>query len=251
MTSPWVALPAGIVIATLANMIGIGGGLLWAPFLILVAGLEPSIAVTTSLVIQIAGMGSGATTVLYTRKSEPRVAMVIAASAIPGVAVGFLLRSLIEARSMIFLLGTASLAAALLFVSVREDYNFLPRKDVQLSAVFPYLWIPPLLSVMTGLLSTGIGEYMVPILRGKMNMKMDAAIGTCLVVMTINACVAAGLYAFAGSGLAAPTACYGVAGVIVGGQIGPRLTDKIPDQTLKEVFIFGLSLMGIHLLFNA
>lgn len=251
MTSAWVALPAGIVIATLANMVGIGGGLLWMPFLIFFAGLEPSVAVMTSLVIQIAGMGSGAATVLYTGKSDSRVAFVIAAAAIPGVITGFLLASLIETQSMIFLLGVASLTAAMLFVCVKDDYNSQPRERVPLRAILPHLWIPPLLSVLTGLLSTGIGEYMVPILRGKMNMKMNAAIGTCLVVMTINAGVAAGLYALTGSVLHVRTACYGIAGVILGGQIGPRLADKIPDQTLKELFIYGLSLMGIHLLFNA
>jgi uncharacterized membrane protein YfcA len=251
MTSAWVALPAGIVIATLANMVGIGGGLLWMPFLILVAGLKPSVAVMTSLVIQIAGMGSGAVTVLYAGKSNPKVALVIAASAAPGVACGFVLGTLIDAESMIFLLGVAGLAAALLFVSVREDNDSPPSANVRLTAILPYLWIPPLLSVLTGLLSTGIGEYMVPILRGKINMKMNAAIGTCLVVMTMNAAVAAGLYAVTGSTLDVRTACYGIAGVILGGQIGPRIADTIPDQTLKEIFIYGLSLMGIHLLFNA
>jgi hypothetical protein len=40
-------------------------------------------------------------------------------------------------------------------------------------------------------------------------------------------------------------------GVLIGGQIGPRLAGVIPDQTLKEIFIYGLSLVGIHILFNA
>jgi len=42
-----------------------------------------------------------------------------------------------------------------------------------------------------------------------------------------------------------------MAGALAGGQIGPRLAGKISDQTLKEIFTYGLSLVGIHVLFNA
>ena len=42
-----------------------------------------------------------------------------------------------------------------------------------------------------------------------------------------------------------------VPGVMIGGQIGPRITKKINERLLKEVFIFLLTLVGIHLIYNA
>ena len=54
MIGEWAALPAGFVIATLATLVGFGGGVLWMPYLILVAQLDPTQAVVTSLVIQVA-----------------------------------------------------------------------------------------------------------------------------------------------------------------------------------------------------
>jgi len=52
----WIALPAGLVIATLATLVGIGGGILWMPFLIFGAHLSPAQAIVTSLIIQIGGL---------------------------------------------------------------------------------------------------------------------------------------------------------------------------------------------------
>jgi uncharacterized protein len=73
---------------------------------------------------------------------------------------------------------------------------------------------------------------------------------TCLVVMAVNAAFAAGLRLAAGDPFALNVVLWAIPGVLVGGQIGPRLAGRIPDQTLKEIFILGLSLAGIHMMFN-
>ena len=49
---------AGLFIATAAMTIGIGGGILWTPLLILAYSLSPQEAIATSLLIQVVGMGS-------------------------------------------------------------------------------------------------------------------------------------------------------------------------------------------------
>ncbi len=247
----WTALPVGIVIATLATLVGIGGGILWTPYLIFVAGLDPGTAVMTSLVIQVAGMGSGGLAAIQRGKTDPHVAGYIAAAAAPGVAAGVWLTSVIEPASLVFLLGVACMAAAFVFVFAREEYDFMPVRRVDAKALAPYLWIPPLLSVLTGLLSVGIGDFLVPVLRNRLGMKMDAAIGACLAVMSVNAALAAVLSLVAGQWFDVSLTCWAIGGVLVGGQIGPRIAGRISDQSLKEVFIYGLSLVGIHVLFNA
>ena len=34
-------------------------------------------------------------------------------------------------------------------------------------------------------------------------------------------------------------------------QLGPRLAERINDRVLKEIFIFLLTLIGIHLIYNS
>ncbi|MGO9572222.1 MAG: sulfite exporter TauE/SafE family protein [Desulfomonilaceae bacterium] len=251
MTTQMLTFPVGVTIATLATMVGLGGGVLWVPYLVLVAGLTPPIAIMTSLVIQIAGMASGGVATIRQDKTDIRLALILAASAFPGVAFGVWLQGVVNPQSLVFLVGLACMACGLVFVLAREDQHFLPAKEVSLRKVVPYLWTPPTLSVVTGLLSVGVGDFLVPVLRNRLRLRMDAAIGACLVVMTINAAAAFSLHMLAGGSFSGRIALFGTMGALVGGQIGPRIADKVPDQTLKEIFIYGLSLIGIHVLFNA
>lgn len=245
------ALPVGVVIATLATAVGIGGGILWTPYLIVVVGLGPSEAVLTSLLIQVAGMGSGAYSSIRRGRVSLSVAVALALAGIPGIAVGVWLGQAVNQESVVFILGGASLATAMVFAFAREEYSFTPHETVELKALARYLWAPPLLSVLTGLLSIGVGDFLVPLLRSRLGMKMESAIGVCLAVMSVNAAMAAGLRLWSGDWFPPRLVFFAVIGVIVGGQIGPRLAGRLPDQTLKELFIYGLSLVGIHLTFNA
>ncbi len=241
----------GLVIATLATMVGLGGGILWTPYLIFVAGLSLPDAVLTSLIIQIAGMGSGGIAVAVQKKTDPRISLILAAAAFPGVAGGVWLSTVVPQDYMVFLLGVACLATALVFVASREDFGDVPVKEVPLRFLAPYLWPVPVLSTLTGLLSVGVGDFLVPILRNRLNMKMDSAIGACLILMAINAAVASALHVAGGETFSGRLVLSAALGVIAGGQIGPRIAKLIPDQTLKEIFIYGLSLVGIHIVFNA
>jgi hypothetical protein len=251
MTIEFMAFPVGIVIATLATMVGLGGGVLWVPYLVFVGGLKPHIAVTTSLAIQIAGMASGGVASIRKKKTDPLLAAIIAIAALPGVAAGVWLQRIVNAESLVLLVGIACMACGLAFVVAREDYQFLPSRDVSYRDVIPYLWTAPILSVITGLLSVGVGDFLVPILRNRLRLKMDSAIGACLVVMAVNAVAAFTLHWLTGGAFSMTTALCGATGAVVGGQIGPRIADKLADQTLKEIFIYGLSLIGIHVIFNS
>ncbi|RJQ84491.1 MAG: sulfite exporter TauE/SafE family protein [Desulfobacteraceae bacterium] len=250
MGSEWIALPAGFLIATLATLIGFGGGILWMPFLILVANLEPAQAVTTSLIVQVGGMGSGSLAVIAARKADLKLSLYLSACAFVGIPAGVWLSKVISADSIIFLLGVVSLAMALVFVYTHEDDSAAVAKTVSLQRAAPYLSLSTVFAVLTGLLSMGVGDFLVPILRNRLKIGMEAAMSTCLVVMAVNAAFAAGLHLATGDRFALEVVLWAIPGVLIGGQLGPRLAGRIADQTLKEIFILSLSLAGIHMMFN-
>jgi uncharacterized membrane protein YfcA len=249
MSGAWPALPAGFIIATLATLVGIGGGLLWMPYLIFLAHLDPGQAVVTSLVIQVGGMGSGSVTVVRTKKADLRLALLLGVCAFPGVPIGVWISRFVTGDSVVFILGVACLAIGLVFVYGREEPDHGPNK-VSLRQTAPYLWLATLFSIMTGLLSMGVGDFLVPILRNRLRMSMESAMGACLIVMAMNAALAAALHIMIGERFATSLILWAIPGVLLGGQVGPRLAGRIPDQTLKEIFIYGLSLAGIHMMFN-
>lgn len=250
MSGDWTALPTGFIIATLATLVGFGGGILWMPYLLLVAHLDPTQAVVTSLVIQVGGMGSGSVAVIAAEKADLRLSFFLSVCAFVGVPIGVWLCGLISADSIVFLLGILSLAMALVFVYTQDDLDNSVVKRVSLRQTAPYLWLATVFSVLTGLLSMGVGDFLVPILRNRLRLSMESAMAACLVVMAMNAALAAILHLMKGERFATGLVLWAIPGVILGGQIGPRLAGRIPDQTLKEVFIYGLSLAGIHLMFT-
>lgn len=250
MSAEWLALPAGFIIATLATLAGFGGGILWMPYLILVAGLDPGQAVVTSLVIQVCGMGSGSVAVIRAKKADLRLSLYLSVCAFLGVPIGVWLCGLVSADWLVFLLGVMSMTMALVFVYTQDNFEEFLVHKVSFRQTAPYLWLSTLFAVLTGLLSMGVGDFLVPILRNRLRLTMEAAMAACLVVMAVNAALAAALHIARGETFAVGLVLWAIPGVILGGQVGPRLAGRIPDQTLKEIFIYGLSLAGIHMMFT-
>jgi len=142
------------------------------------------------------------------------------------------------------------MAMALVFVYTHDDLNGANAQKTTLGRSAPYLWLSTLFAVLTGLLSMGVGDFLVPILRNRLKIGMEAAMATCLVVMAVNAAFAAGLHLLTGDPFASRVVLWALPGVLIGGQIGPRLAGRIDDRTLKEIFILALALAGIHMMFN-
>ena len=68
ITQAWITFPIAILIASAVSSIGLGGGVLWMPYFLILCKLNPETAVVTSLLIQTAGMGSG--TIAFFRQKK-------------------------------------------------------------------------------------------------------------------------------------------------------------------------------------
>jgi len=96
-----------------------------------------------------------------------------------------------------------------------------------------------------------MGEWLVPLMRTRLSLKMSNAIGTSIFI-TFGTCITGAIvHSLLGGAADLKLVGWAVPGVIIGGQIGPRITRRINERMLKEVFIFLLTLIGIHLIFNA
>ncbi len=252
----WLAIlglfTAGVLIATAAMAIGIGGGILWTPLLIVGYGLSPSEAVTLSLLIQVIGLGSGSWVYLRSGLSNHRLSLLLFAVAAPGVMIGSLF-SLHLAQSHVQLaLGIMAMTLALLFVAVGEGDEGRSRTANTRRRLWGILPVPAFFGGMMGLLSTGIGEWIIPLLKSRLGIEMRRAIATVIPVMFLLALTAASLRTFY---IADPIAweyvLWGGLGTLIGGQIGPQLNKRMAERLLKEAFIYLMTLVGIHLIFQA
>ena len=251
ISGSWLSLPAGFVIATLVSTVGIGGGILWMPFLLIVLGLHPDTAVCTSLLIQTAGMGSG--TVAFWRQGQIDIRLMglLLAVTVPGIAIGALLTRVLAPDHLELILGLLTLTTAIIFVSANQSYGDTGRLRAELKTARRYSWIISAMAVASGMLSISIGEWLVPLMRNKFSLRMGAAVATSVATVFGTCVLGAGSHLLLGGRADITSLLWAAPGVIIGGQIGPRISGHVNDRILKEIFIFLLTLIGIHLIYNS
>lgn len=247
----WVAFPAGICIATIVMLVGFGGGVLWMPFLLVLLNLSPETAIITSLLIQTAGTGSGSIAFIRQKKTDNSLALVMFCVAVPGILGGAYLAHHIVLSHIGMIIGIISLATALLFVASNHQYTDAGLERVNLKEAFRHMWIAIVMAFASGMLTLNIAEWLIPTVRKKMGLKMANAIATCI-LLTCGECLAGVIvHAQMGARPNLGVAFWGIPGVIVGGQLGTMLAKRIDERLLKEMFIFFLTLIGVHLVYSS
>ncbi|MBN2134224.1 MAG: sulfite exporter TauE/SafE family protein [Acidobacteria bacterium] len=246
-----LAIPIGIIIATIAMSIGLGGGIIWVPVMLWLYGLTPQEAVATSLVIQVAGLGSG--TVAYLRAGAVRLKVLpaLVGAALPSVIVGSILAVSLPRELVQGTLGLMSLALALIFVSQQEGLELLSSAGEKKSNTLSIMPIAGFFGFFSGFLSVGIGEWIIPFMKKRLRMQMYESVATAVTTMFILAITGSFTHGIFGNKIRWSLAAYAIVGVIIGAQIGPRISKRINDRALKEVFIYIMTLIGIHEIFQA
>ncbi len=246
----WTALPFGIIIASIVTMFGIGGGIFWSPLLVFGYGLSIPEAILTSLFIQIAGIGSGAVKYYKNNLVDTGTAFIMILFAIPGVIVGSILSKNITLKNFELLLGIITFSISVIFVISKEEYKSgverAEKKDI-----WKISFAPLFLSIISGLLSVGIGDFLVPLFKSVLKLKMKNAVATAIFIMAFVVAIGSFSHLAIGSKVKYNLIMFAIPGVIIGGQLGPGLTKYINDQRLKELFIFLLALIGMHTIVNA
>ncbi|RME90574.1 MAG: sulfite exporter TauE/SafE family protein [Candidatus Hydrogenedentota bacterium] len=248
-------LVAGIVIATLASLVGIAGGVMWVPYLILVQGLEPKHAVMSSFLIQIFGMGSAAFTHIYKKNVYWKTALHVGPFVFAGMLVGAYLNQVVAASNVVELgMGALTMIIAFLFAFQQEEYdvqlttdrNVIPPNKVRAQA--------GLFGAISGFFSVGIGDFIIPVFRSVLKIPMMNSIGTALVLNFFIAMTGGATHLILSKTYPKDFGwilLFGGIGVFIGGQIGPRLSGIIDESRLKEIFIFILMLVGLHSIYQS
>ncbi|MDH5766333.1 MAG: sulfite exporter TauE/SafE family protein [Gammaproteobacteria bacterium] len=242
---------SGVFIAAAAMAIGIGGGILWTPLLILAYGLSPQEAITTSLLIQVVGMGSGSVAYYRAGLVKPHLSLIFFLVALPGVILGSFITLNLTQQTVQMALGIMSMTLAILFVASQEDVINKPQAAYIREKLATILPIPAFFGFIHGSLSLGIGEWLIPSLRHRLKLDMTTAIATVIPMMFLLALVASGIHYFLSNTVHTTYFLWGAAGTLIGGQIGAHISRRIDERLLKQSFIYLMTLTGIHLIFQA
>ncbi|MCQ4211527.1 sulfite exporter TauE/SafE family protein [Streptomyces longispororuber] len=245
MTTLILVLVAGAVVGLALGGLGGGGSVLAVPALTYLIGMPPAEAITASLII----VTLTSVTALAGHARDGNVVwrtglLFAAAGIVPAMLAGTAAGQLPQAGLTIAFAVVAGLAALRMLrpASAPASGEVRPVKAGAAGAG---------LGAVTGLLGVGGGFLAVPALARVLNLPMRRAIGTSLLVITINSIAALGARAGTGVHLDWAVIAPFTAAAILGAWDGKRYAQRLSGNTLQRVFAVALFAVAVFMLADA
>jgi uncharacterized membrane protein YfcA len=251
-----VTLPAtGFLVGILIGLTGIGGGAVMTPFLILVLGTRPVVAVGTDLVYGSVTKLAGAW--LHWRQGtvDMRLALRLAVASVPaGVLAVLALQMLPPSTEAADVAVRRALGVVLVLVAVL----MIVRLRGDMSLTIPERWrsvlqrrgtyvVGAVVGALVGFTSVGSGSLLVPFLVSVYPMSTARIVGTDVfhAALLVTATAAGHVHGNAVDWpLAASLLIGSIPGVTVGSWMAPRMSSRVLRAALAALLLFtGIKMM--------
>lgn len=246
----------GLVIGVVIGGLGGGGGVLTVPVLVYLLGRTAQDATASSVLI--VGVTAAVGVLARTRSGvlHWRVGLAFGAVGIPSAAVGTLLNDRVAEPVLLLSFAASTLLAAVAMLLGTRTAPTHPsgapdgavavgsRPAVRtVSTGLAIVSSGAVIGFLTGFLGVGGGFLMVPALVIILRLPMTHAVGTSLLIITVNSAAAlatrAGVAAFDWDLLVPFTGA-----AIAGGFVGKCVSDRVASATLSRAFAVLLLLVG-------
>ncbi|WP_406000233.1 sulfite exporter TauE/SafE family protein [Streptomyces sp. NBC_00829] len=241
-----LALIAGAVIGLALGALGGGGSVLAVPALIYLLGFTPAAATTASLII----VTATSATALYAHATSGNVrwktgALFAAAGMVPAITAATLAARLPEAVLTAAFAAIAALAALRMLKPPHPEQQPRPVRPARAAGAGAGL------GAVTGFLGVGGGFLAVPALVGVLGLRMRAAVGTSLLVITVNSLAALAARAGTSTPLHWAVIAPFTGAAILGAWDGKRLASKVSGPALQRIFAIVLLAVAALMLTDA
>src|SRR5262245_16673991 len=254
---------AGIIGA----LIGLGGGVIITPLLVLVFKVDIRYAMGAALCSVIATSSGAAAAYLRDGISNMRLGLFLCVATTIGALCGALLAVVLDPSALSVIFGAALLATVLLELRRRPPRSGADVSDplaVRLrlpgampsgQGAIPYtvhhvlpgfavMWVA---GVLSGLLGIGSGAFKVLAMDQIMRVPFKVTTATSNFMIGVTAAASVGVYLKRGyldPTLVAPVAL----GVLAGAFVGAKLLDVAPVRLLKVIFLTAVSVIAVQMI---
>ncbi|CAL9344371.1 hypothetical protein SUDANB105_00337 [Streptomyces sp. enrichment culture] len=236
MSAALLALVAGAFTGLALGALGGGGSVLAVPALIYLVGLSPAAAATASLVVVTVTSATALSGHARQGTVRWREGVLFAAAGVVPAALGGVVSARLPAALLTgaFAVIAALAAVRMLRPSAASSGDAVEVRAGRVGAAGAGL------GAVTGALGVGGGFLAVPALVHVAGLRLRAAVGTSLLVITLNSLVA--LAARAGSAVTVDWAAVApfAAAAVLGSWDGRRLAARVAAGTLQRVFAWAL-----------
>ena len=276
LQGPWLVaamVGIGLLIGMLTGLFGVGGAFLLNPFLIVLMGIQETLAVGTSLGFCIGTGSAGVARHLRMQNVDLKAVAYLVAGSLPCVLLGNVLHEGLRDRLgadmfsivfRIFYLVILLLTAWIVFRQPRQHASGksvvqrmrlgpdveLPNSSLKEVSVVGLLLAGGTLELLQGLIGIGGGVILVPLLIAVVGLNMHMAVGTSLGVVLLSSLFGTGLYGQAGEVnmlLVMSLLLGSVVGVQLGAWICWRLHATRLQRSFGYVVLLAVLLVAIDL----
>lgn len=252
----------GFLIAIIAAMTGVGGGVFFVPLLTLAYGFVPAHAVGTSLLVIVFG-GLGAS-IGYARQKRIyyKTGLLLALATVPGSFVGAFLTSVLSGAVLGVVFGVFLLAVALrmIFVdlTVRRKNGSGEKVEVKVVGsegdlfadkrrIIAGFGLSFFGGLASGLLGIGGGALLVPIMAMVMLIPIHVVVATSMFTMIWTSISGVAQHYTLGN-VDFTFALLLAAGAVVGGQVGALLCKRVSGENLRRIFAVVLIVVSVQMI---
>ncbi len=278
--SLWYLFPASILIATVAMSTGIGGAVFFSPLFMLVLKLDTSVAVGTALATELFGFGSGLLAYWRARLIDFKLGINLLLFSVPFAILGTIYGNLVppDILKAIFASGLLFIGYQLFAAWRREEREkaelehraeFAVQHESKLTDAkgITYLYtvcnrgtgrlFAAVGGAFVGMISVGLAELQEYHLVARCKVPTPVAVATSIFVVVVTVLVASvgHFMEFAKAGPEVLDQVLGIVvftipGVIIGGQIGPRLQKYLPADAMKVAISALFVAVGVFMLYT-
>ena len=276
----WYLFPVSAVIATIAMSSGIGGAVFFSPLFMLVLELDAKIAIGTALINELFGFASGVIAYMKAKLIDFKLAKNLLIFSVPAAILGSYYADLIPEIILKSIFATGLLFIGYqIYTSWRQEMREKLEKEHEKEFeeefesklidskgnVYKYTVcnkgmgrvFASVGGAFLGMISVGLAELQEYHLVAKCKVPTPVAVGTSIFVVVITVLVASvgHLYEFATEGgevldKVISLVIFSVPGVILGGQIGPKLQKVLPEDKIKISIALLFILIGVFMLYT-
>ncbi len=250
------------LVGIISSMIGVGGGFLIVPILVLIYAISTHLAVGTSVVMIVFTALSSTFAYARQRRIDYSLGSILATGSIPGAALGAYATSFISPAGLASLFGVFLIIVAVRMLIAPNDskgekrsriWGWIRRiKDAQ-GHVFQYeanmvpgIALSLLAGFASGFFGVGGGAVMVPVMVLVMTMPMHIAVATSMFIMIFTSVSAATTHILLGNVLADSAIALGI-GIVFGTQVGAFAARRLRARSLQRVFAAFLLVIGARM----
>jgi len=271
MTEPLFDLAvaaAAFVAGVVGALIGLGGGVIITPLLVLVFGIDIRYAMGAALASVIATSSGAAAAYLRDGISNMRIGLFLCMATTVGAVCGAMLAVVLDQKMLSVIFGVALLVTVLLSLRKQKDLSGaaalsdplavklrLPGvrptpegpKAYAVHGVIPGFLIMIVAGILSGLLGIGSGAFKVVAMDKVMRIPFKVTTATSNFMIGVTAAASVGIYLKRGyldPALVAPVAL----GVLAGAFVGAKLLPVAPVKVLRLIFLTAVSIIAVQMI---